>query len=126
MGTDGQNVTLVVRVVQTSNGDRNYMYMGVAGEDSPPGMIVGNTGNWPIGMRTGWVATNVYPQSVSFFAAHEVGHLFGLGDRYNLQTGEPRNGYDKNIMGATLFQSIATPTFRDIGCIGSKAGGTCN
>jgi hypothetical protein len=117
------SLNVVVRVIVTSTGDRNYMYIGVAGVDSPPGMTVGDTGNWPIGLRTGWVST-AHSHALGFYAAHEMGHLFGLGDRYNASG--PLVGYEKNIMGASVFYTVARPTFRDIGCIGSKTGGTCN
>ena len=117
------NVTLIVRVNITSIGDRNYMYMGVPGVDSPPGMAVGSTGNWPIGERTGWVTTTRV-ETIGFYAAHEIGHLFGLGDRYS--GGAPYSGYERNIMGAFEFWQIARPRYKDITCIGSRTGGTCN
>jgi hypothetical protein len=49
--------------------------------------INGRSGMWP-SESSGWVA------------AHEIGHAFGLGDKYELGSGKPAEGYEDNIMGA--------------------------
>ncbi len=41
-----------------------------------------------------------YAGSSGWDAGHEIGHGFGLPDRYDLYTGKPDPGYQNNIMGA--------------------------
>jgi RHS repeat-associated protein len=60
--------------------------------------VGGNTGNWPA-QRPAWTA------------AHEAGHLMGLDDAYDLNTGKPKTGFENNIMGVR----DAKPDQRNIG-----------
>jgi RHS repeat-associated protein len=116
---EGKFVILIVKVYKSSDSNSNIMYLGT-GEENPiyPGS---NRGVWYQGSRGGFVPTDPVDR-IGFVAAHEVGHLFSLGDRY-LEGRGPMPNYDRNIMGAFDLWRVARPSFRDVSCIGRQ---NCN
>jgi RHS repeat-associated protein len=75
----------VTTTVTSPNGSQTTNTINVPEGDGRATTTGGNSGTWQA-ERPGWTA------------AHEAGHLMGISDKYNYETGKAHDGWEGNIM----------------------------